>query len=536
MHTSDAYKQVIQATARFIRGQVTIGTTTHTDTTTLSALSVDGGAGMGKVIGLAVSAGAEIALTGGAVKPSAGEPVQITFWADELPDELIPMAPMTVETVDADDDTGETIVTAHDGMRQLEKHAVSEITLDYPTTIGRYAAALAATAGLELTAPDWIGAETILPDPPNFNGTETCRAALAALAETAFGNAYIGRDGKIVIRSVVISGEGYAIHPDSYFSCEVGSPWGPINTLGLGREPQGDNIYRADSVAVAKHGRIALQISDNPFLDSIRADVIDDMFAHINGAVIQPYELDWRGDPALDPGDVILLTDTNGVQRAAVYGAQTLEFDGGMRVAVGMNAPSNATADYTKATNVKESLRRVSLSVDKVNGRIESLAEQTYTREQTDIQLASRMEQTAERVRTEVSEKYVTQDGAEQIAASAIAQNNKEIEFRFANTEGQIQDVSDALAGNQKLLEEYIRFKGALIQLGRTDSAFTAELSNEKLAFLENGVEIAYISNNTMYITDAHISGALTIGDPDRGMYYWTVRRNGHLTLRKRRT
>ena len=209
-----------------------------------------------------------------------------------------------------------------------------------------------------------------------------------------------------------MSGTGSAIDPDGYFSCTVGEAWGPINTLVLGREPQGDNIYRADPDAVARHGRIALQISDNPFLDGIREDIIDDLFSHINGAVIQPYELDWRGDPALDPGDVILLTDTNGVQRAAVYGAQTLEFDGGLRAAVSMNAPSNATADYSKATNVKESLRRVSLSVDKTNGRIESLAEQTYTKDQTDIQISSRMEQTAERIRTEVSEKYVTQDGA----------------------------------------------------------------------------------------------------------------------------
>lgn len=370
MHTSNTYKQMIQATARFIRGQVTIGTTTHTDDTTLSALSVDSGAGTGKVIGLAVSAGAEIALTGGAVKPKAGEPAHIAFWLDDLPGEPIPLPPMTVETVEADDDTGELIVTAHDAMRQLEKHTVSEITVEYPTTIGRYAAALATTAGLELAETDCIGMDTILPGPPNFSGTETCRAALAALAETAFGNAYIGRDGKIVIRSVVISGEGYAIYPDSYFSCEVGSPWGPINTLVLGREPQGDHIYRADSVAVAKHGRIALQISDNPFLDGIREDVIDDMFAHINGTIIQPYELDFRGDPALDPGDVILLTDTNGVQRPAVYGAQTLEFDGGLRVAVGMNAPSNATADYTKAANVKEAVRRTQLSVDKVKGEI----------------------------------------------------------------------------------------------------------------------------------------------------------------------
>ena len=47
-------------------------------------------------------------------------------------------------------------------------------------------------------------------------------------------------------------------------------------------------------------------------------------------------------------------------------------------------------------------------------------------------------------------------------------------------------------------LEEYIRFKGALIELGKVGNAFTAELSNEELAFKENGQKIAYISNQSL--------------------------------------
>ena len=110
-----------------------------------------------------------------------------------------------------------------------------------------------------------------------------------------------------------------------------------------------------------------------------------------------------------------------------------------------------------------------------------------------------------------------------------------QIEFKFTNINSEIQSVSDALSENQQLLEEYIRFKGALIELGKVGNKFTAELDNERLAFLENGVQIAYISNNKLYITDAEVSEHLAMGKADRGFYDLYVRSNGHLTLKRRR-
>ena len=59
-------------------------------------------------------------------------------------------------------------------------------------------------------------------------------------------------------------------------------------------------------------------------------------------------------------------------------------------------------------------------------------------------------------------------------------------------------EIKENVSTNQLLLEEYIRFKGALIELGKVGNAFTAELSNEELAFKENGQKIAYISNQSL--------------------------------------
>lgn len=65
-----------------------------------------------------------------------------------------------------------------------------------------------------------------------------------------------------------------------------------------------------------------------------------------------------------------------------------------------------------------------------------------------------------------------------------------------------------------------IRDSAAGIEIGKTDSTFSALLSNTKLSFRQAGREIAYISNNKLYITDAEITGTLTIGNSKKYRKY----------------
>ena len=95
-------------------------------------------------------------------------------------------------------------------------------------------------------------------------------------------------------------------------------------------------------------------------------------------------------------------------------------------------------------------------------------------------------------------------------------------------------ELKDNIATNQELLEEYIRFKGALIELGKVGNAFTAELSNNEPAFKENGQKIAYISNNSLVITNAEIRNKLSLGNETRGWFDFIPRSNGNLSIKWR--
>jgi len=95
-------------------------------------------------------------------------------------------------------------------------------------------------------------------------------------------------------------------------------------------------------------------------------------------------------------------------------------------------------------------------------------------------------------------------------------------------------EIKDNIAYNQELLEEYIRFRGALIELGKVGNAFTAELSNNELAFKENGQKIAYISNQSLVITNAEIRNKLSLGNETRGWFDLIPRANGNLSIKWR--
>ena len=146
----------------------------------------------------------------------------------------------------------------------------------------------------------------------------------------------------------------------------------------------------------------------------------------------------------------------------------------------------------------------------------------------------SEISKSSEQIRLAVREDYISRSEMatiQQDFQSTITQNSSEIRMDFSTI---TDELKDNIATNQELLEEYIRFKGALIELGKVGNAFTAELSNHELAFKENGQKIAYISNNSLVITNAEIRNKLSLGNETRGWFDFIPRSNGNLSIKWR--
>lgn len=118
-----------------------------------------------------------------------------------------------------------------------------------------------------------------------------------------------------------------------------------------------------------------------------------------------------------------------------------------------------------------------------------------------------------------------------------MSKTNSELRLDFtksiASASDDMQSKLDAAnnATNQKFgeISKYIRFVDGKIVLGETGSELTLTVQNDRVSFQQAGNEVAYFSNNNLYIRRAEVLTTLKVGN-----YEFAPRNDGGLALRKR--
>lgn len=112
--------------------------------------------------------------------------------------------------------------------------------------------------------------------------------------------------------------------------------------------------------------------------------------------------------------------------------------------------------------------------------------------------------------------------------STQLKQTRDEFLFQFNNYKQLLDETGKALEQRFNDFSRYIRFKNGNIELGDVNSPFKALITHEKISFLKGDVEVAYMSNNKLYITDAYVINSLRIGN-----FEFSVQENGNLSFRK---
>lgn len=147
------------------------------------------------------------------------------------------------------------------------------------------------------------------------------------------------------------------------------------------------------------------------------------------------------------------------------------------------------------------------------------------------------IDQKASSIELSVSELYTPKadtDSLEQTLRSLIEQTANDITFKFDGANGYTTEIDGKLQEFIDRVSTYIQFNSDGISLGKIDNPFIASLGNTELSFLQDGVKVAYISNNKLYITDAEVRNKLTIGNTTNGFFDFIPRQNGNLSLKWR--
>ena len=139
---------------------------------------------------------------------------------------------------------------------------------------------------------------------------------------------------------------------------------------------------------------------------------------------------------------------------------------------------------------------------------------------------------TAEQIRSEVKRDYATSDQVSQMneTLSTLAEQS---ENNFTWTVTKVNEIIEDAAANDNLTREqlnlihtYMRFGEDGLTIGKAGNPLTFRVVNDRLAFYMNDTEVAYLSDNKLYVTQAEILARLQIGK-----FAYEPQSNGNLSV-----
>lgn len=158
------------------------------------------------------------------------------------------------------------------------------------------------------------------------------------------------------------------------------------------------------------------------------------------------------------------------------------------------------------------------------NDTVTSITEDVWTR----------IDQTAESIMSEVGRTYVTSEGFEEELNTRFTQTEEGWEMTFDQFRQWVETENGETQTAFEELRKYIRFLDGNIILGDRNNDLQCIITNTKISFTQNGTEVAYISNNKLYITNAEVLDRFTVGNPSSGYFDWIPRANGNLGMKWR--
>lgn len=138
----------------------------------------------------------------------------------------------------------------------------------------------------------------------------------------------------------------------------------------------------------------------------------------------------------------------------------------------------------------------------------------------------SNIEQTGEAIKSSVYEKVYMKDDVDTLLSSVnteVEQTKTSWQVTFNQLVKQLNDYSDGSDAAFDEIRKYIRFEDGNILLGNSSSPLILRIRNDRIQFLQNGYEVAYISDQRMYNTTCEIINQLRIADSA-----WTVETNSN--------
>ena len=143
----------------------------------------------------------------------------------------------------------------------------------------------------------------------------------------------------------------------------------------------------------------------------------------------------------------------------------------------------------------------------------------------------SAIQQSSDSIRAWVSDEYYLKGETDELISSVstkIEQTADAIQIDFENLQKNLDDVADGADAQFSEIRKYIRFVDGNIVLGEEGNELILRIANDRISFLQSGAEVAYFSNQKLYVTDGTFLNSLQLGN-----FAFLPRSNGNLSFKK---
>lgn len=375
---SENWNADITALARSVVGKVELydgstllSTFLHTDA--LSSIKIEKTAVSGSFFGYSISQKATVTLIDkdGAIAIGKGNILKLYLGTAT---EFVNAPDFMVSEVQRDEIKKTLTVTAYDSIEATSSRKQSELQIEYPITIRGVADAIASAMGLSVT---WeVGEGNALADTEytedsqlSLSGTETFRDMLGFVAQATGTVCFMKHDNSLCFKQLTAN-PIFDLDKTVYFEMSVGKA---VNLTQVTSATElGDNI-----TAGVEGGKNQVFYS-NPFIVShaSNADILDQLLAMYSQIVMRPYNIKWRGNPALEFGDCVRITLADNTTADIFYLGEAITYDGGMVATCSWEDEETAESVDGNPTTLGDALKMTYAKVDKANSQIDLVAKQ----------------------------------------------------------------------------------------------------------------------------------------------------------------
>ena len=181
------------------------------------------------------------------------------------------------------------------------------------------------------------------------------------------------------------------------------------------------------------------------------------------------------------------------------------------------------------ADSVKDNTNRIDVITNHVGSMVTQATGDIIAQTQTYVnnQISNSEENTQIMLRDYTTITDTTQ--LKESISTVFKQTADELGIQFNSINERITEENGEIIKHLDEISKYIRFKDGDIILGEVGNALTTKISNGRISFLYNdNIEVAYITDQKLYITRAEILDQIVIGS-----FAFMPRSNGNLSFTK---